>query len=95
MGKSYAVQGDDPEISPGDAETSRLLDSLRSKGYRVGGVQAVFGLGDAPGHIRYVVNGTPLDRDQLRALDKGRLKLSSAPRAEDRGPNMPLAAPKP
>jgi len=95
MRKSHAVQDDDPEVSSGDAETNRLLDSLRSKGYRVGGVQAVFGIGDAPGHIRYVINGTPLDRDQLRALEKGRLKLSSPPRAEDRGPRKPSASPKP
>lgn len=95
MRKTHAVEGDDPEVTSGDAETNRLLESLRSKGYRVGGVEVVFGIGDSPGHIRYVVNGTPLDREQLRALDKGRLSLANPPRSEDRGPRARSLSPKP
>jgi hypothetical protein len=75
-----------PEVSSGDAETDRILDSLRSKGYRVGCVQVVFGVGDVRGHIRYVVNGTPLDRAQLRGLDRGWLRLPDTARDESRRP---------
>lgn len=83
----------DTEASSG-REAERLLDSLRSKGYRVGGVQAVFRIGDSPGQVRYVVNGTPLDREQLRALDQGRLRLPDPPSDESRRRN-PTAAPTP
>jgi hypothetical protein len=91
----HAAEQNDPQVSSADAETNRLLDSLRAKGYRVGGVQVVFGIGDSPGRIRYVVNGTPLDSDELRALDAGRLKLASPPRSEDHRRRDFPAPPKP
>ena len=72
-------------------EAERLLDSLRSKGYRVGGVQAVFRIGDSPGQVRYVVNGIPLDHEQLRALDQGRLRLPDQPADERRWRNSATA----
>jgi hypothetical protein len=77
------VAPNDPEAAT-HQETEFLLQSLRSKGYRVGGVQAIFRIGDAPGRVRYVVNGVPLDRDQLRALDQGRMKLPDPPAEEVR-----------
>ena len=77
MSQIPVADENDPEAS--DRETERLLESLRSKGYRVGGVQAVFRIGDAPGRVRYMVNGVPLDRDELRALERGRLKLPESP----------------
>jgi hypothetical protein len=61
-------------------EAERLLASLCSKGFRLGGVQAVFGKGESPSLVRYVVNGIPLDCEQLRALDEGRLKLAEPDR---------------
>lgn len=84
---------DDPETSSG-MEAERLLQNLRTKGFRVGGVQAVFRIGDTPGQVRYVVNGVPLDREQLAALDQGRLRLPDPPLDEIRR-RRPAAAPTP
>lgn len=83
----------DPE-SKSSREAERLLESLRRKGYRLGGAQAVFRIGDAPGQVRYVVNGVPLDPQQLRALDQGRLRLPDPPSDEARRRNS-TAAPTP
>jgi hypothetical protein len=86
-------QDSDPEASS-DREAERLLESLRRKGYRLGGAQAVFRIGDSPGEVRYLVNGLPLDRHQLRALDEGRLRLPNAPAGEGRR-RKPAKAPTP
>ena len=86
-------QDNDPEASS-DQEAERLLESLRRKGFRLGGAQAVFRIGDAPGQVRYLVNGIPLDRQQLRALDEGRLRLPDPPSGEGRR-RKPTNAPTP
>ena len=85
---SERIEAGDP--LPDDStsrETERLLDRLRAKGFRVGGTQAVFGLGESPRKVRHVVNGEPLDEEQLRALDEGRLRLGDAGRKDDRPRN--------
>lgn len=81
------------EFSSGDVETDRVLESLRGKGYRIGAVQVVFGVGDVRGRILYVVNGTPLDRAQLRGLDRGWLKLPEPRPGSGPGPRPPLPEP--
>jgi hypothetical protein len=66
-------------LASSNGEADRLLARLRSKGFRLGGVQAVFGRGESESQIRYLVNGVPLDCEQLRAVDEGRLKLAEPP----------------
>jgi hypothetical protein len=83
MTENHDVPSDDPEAAR-QRDTDRRLERLRAKGYRIGAVQAVFSIGDTPGHLRYVVNGVPLDRAQLQALEQGRLKLPSHPTEEAR-----------
>jgi hypothetical protein len=91
------IEGNDATLSDPEAavqrETDRLLDRLRTKGYRIGAVQAVFSIGDTPGHIRYVVNGVPLDRAQLKALEQGVLKLPSPTADEVRRPSATVPSP--
>lgn len=92
MTESHDVAEDDPEATI-QRDTDRLLERLRAQGYRIGAVQAVFSIGDTPGHVRYVVNGVPLDRAQLQALEQGRLKLPSHTTEEVRRRPSPLPTP--